>query len=99
MKIPGSELALARKGGAERTLIDFIGEIKDEYGTTMQNIRDKVRYQAERRDGGGMREDGRSQYDTGLHAAARRVHHQGAGARRRNGPHRHLHEQVRQCRT
>jgi VWFA-related protein len=42
MKVPGSELALARKGGAERTVIDFIGEIKDEYGTTIQNIRDKV---------------------------------------------------------
>src|SRR5262249_1027454 len=42
MKIPGSELPLARKGGAERTVIDFIGEIKDEYGTTIQNIRDKV---------------------------------------------------------
>ena len=42
MKIPGSELALARRGGAERTLIDFIGEIKDEFGTTVQNIRDMV---------------------------------------------------------
>ncbi len=42
VKIPGSELALARKGGAERTLIDFIGEVKDEYGTTVQNVRDKV---------------------------------------------------------
>ena len=42
MKIPGSELALARRGGAERTVIDFIGEIKDEFGTTVQNIRDKV---------------------------------------------------------
>src|SRR6185369_15614956 len=42
MKIPGSELALAKKGGSERTMIDFIGEIKDEYGTTVQNIRDKV---------------------------------------------------------
>jgi VWFA-related protein len=42
VKIPGSELALARRGGAERTLIDFIGEIKDEYGTTVQNVRDKV---------------------------------------------------------
>jgi VWFA-related protein len=42
MKIPGSELALARRGGAEHTVIDFIGEIKDEYGTTVQNIRDKV---------------------------------------------------------
>ena len=42
MKIPGSEIALARRGGAERALIDFIGEIKDEYGSTIQNIRDKV---------------------------------------------------------
>jgi VWFA-related protein len=41
-KIPGSELALARRGGAERTLIDFIGEVKDEYGVTVQNVRDKV---------------------------------------------------------
>jgi VWFA-related protein len=41
VKIPGSELALARKGGAEHTLIDFIGEVKDEFGTTMSNVRDK----------------------------------------------------------
>ena len=41
-KIPGSELALARKGGAERTVIEFIGEVKDEYGTTVSNIRDKA---------------------------------------------------------
>jgi len=42
MKIPGSELARARRGGAEHTRIDFIGEIKDEGGYTIQNIRDKV---------------------------------------------------------
>jgi hypothetical protein len=42
LKIPGSELVLARGGGAERTLIDFIGEIKDDSGTTIQNLRDKV---------------------------------------------------------
>jgi len=42
MKIPGSELALARRRGAEHTLIDFIGEVKDEYGATMANVRDKV---------------------------------------------------------
>jgi len=42
VKIPGRELALARRGGAEHTLIDFIGEVKDEYGTTIQNVRDKV---------------------------------------------------------
>src|SRR5262245_36909755 len=42
LKIPGSELVLARSGGAERALIDFIGEIKDDAGTTIQNLRDKV---------------------------------------------------------
>ena len=42
VKIPGRELALARSGGAERTLIDFIGEVKDDFGNTKQNLRDKV---------------------------------------------------------
>src|SRR5581483_7518654 len=42
VKIPGRELALAKRGGAERTLIDFIGEVKDDYGTTIANVRDKV---------------------------------------------------------
>jgi VWFA-related protein len=42
MKIPGSELALARRRGADHTLIDFIGEVKDEYGVTVANVRDKV---------------------------------------------------------
>src|SRR5580693_1003228 len=42
VKIPGRELALARKRGAEHTQIDFILEVKDDYGSTLQNIRDKV---------------------------------------------------------
>jgi VWFA-related protein len=43
MKIPGRELALAKRGGAEHTLIDFIGEIKDAYGgRTVSNLHDKV---------------------------------------------------------
>jgi hypothetical protein len=41
-KIPGSELALARRGGAEHTVIEFIGELKDEYNTTIENVRDHV---------------------------------------------------------
>ena len=41
VKIPGSELELARRRGAARTLIDFIGEVKDKYGYTIQNVRDK----------------------------------------------------------
>jgi hypothetical protein len=42
VKIPGRELALAKRGGAQRTRMDFIGEIKDDYGTTLTNVRDKV---------------------------------------------------------
>ena len=42
VKIPGSELALARKRGSVRTQLDFIGEVKDEYGVTIQNVRDKI---------------------------------------------------------
>ena len=43
LKIPGSELALAKRGGAEHTLIDFVGEIKDMVGgTTITNVRDNV---------------------------------------------------------
>ena len=43
VKIPGRELALAKKGGAEHTQIDFVGEIKDLIGgTTVSNVRDTV---------------------------------------------------------
>jgi len=44
VKIPGQELVLAQKAGAERTVIDFIGEIRNEYGTIISNIRDKVEF-------------------------------------------------------
>jgi VWFA-related protein len=43
VKIPGRELALAKRGGAEHTLIDFVGEIKDLVGGgTVSNVRDNV---------------------------------------------------------
>ena len=42
IKIPGSELTLAKRKGADRTVIDFIGEIRDEFGSTITNLRDKV---------------------------------------------------------
>jgi hypothetical protein len=42
VKIPGSELALARRRGAQHTVIDFIGEVKDENGGTVQNVRDRL---------------------------------------------------------
>jgi VWFA-related protein len=43
VKIPGRELALAKRFGAEHTLIDFVCEIKDEAtGATVTNLRDNV---------------------------------------------------------
>jgi VWFA-related protein len=43
VKIPGRELALAKRGGYEHTLIDFVGEVKDVVGgTTVSNVRDDV---------------------------------------------------------
>jgi VWFA-related protein len=43
VKIPGSELVLAKKGGAEKTSIDFVGQITDpKTGKTVQNVRDMV---------------------------------------------------------
>ena len=43
VKIPGRELALAKRGGAEHTLIDFVCEIKDDVGgVTITNLRDNV---------------------------------------------------------
>ncbi len=42
VKVPGSELVLALNGGAERTSFDFVSQIKDAYGATVQNARDNV---------------------------------------------------------
>jgi VWFA-related protein len=42
VKIPGGELALARRRGAVRTELDVIGEVKDEFGLTIQNMRDRL---------------------------------------------------------
>jgi VWFA-related protein len=43
VKIPGRELALAKRGGAEYTRMDFVGEIKDLVGgTTVANVRDNM---------------------------------------------------------
>ena len=41
-QIPGSELMRAQKAGAHRTVIDFIGEIRDDSAATMTILRDKV---------------------------------------------------------
>jgi VWFA-related protein len=42
IKIPSVELLLAHKSGAESVLIDFVGEVKDAKGKTVQTLRDKI---------------------------------------------------------
>ena len=42
VKIPGTEIELARHGGADSTRLDFIGEIKDAKGNTVSNVRDNL---------------------------------------------------------
>ena len=77
VKIPGRELALAKKGGAEHTLIDFLLEVKDEVGNnaTGAEYARQREYQAERRDGGGVGQAAGGVRHR-IHAAARKVHDQ-----------------------
>ena len=42
VKIPGSELELARRRGAQRMTLDFLVEVKDSFGATQRNMRDKM---------------------------------------------------------
>ncbi|MBI4878022.1 MAG: VWA domain-containing protein [Acidobacteria bacterium] len=42
VKIPGSDIELARKGGAESTRLDFIGEVRDARGALQGTVRDEI---------------------------------------------------------
>jgi VWFA-related protein len=42
VKIPGSELELARRRGAQRMTLDVLVEVKDSFGATQRNMRDKM---------------------------------------------------------
>ena len=42
VKIPGSDIELARRGGAETTRLDFIGQIHDARGTLQGTVRDEI---------------------------------------------------------
>ncbi len=42
VKIPGSDIELARKGGAESTRLDFIGQVKDAKGALQGTVRDDI---------------------------------------------------------
>jgi VWFA-related protein len=44
VRMPGSELTRPRPSGDTRAVIDMIGEIKDEYGVTLRNSKDKLQF-------------------------------------------------------
>ena len=93
VKIPGSELVLAQRGGAARTVIDFIGEVKDDYGITIQNVRDKldIRLNADTASQLAKRP---IQYETGFTLLPGKVRHQDSRARCRDGPHGHVPDEL-----
>ena len=94
VKIPGRELALAEARRREHTLIDFIGEIKDDFGgMTVTNVRDKVDIKLSDARLRSLQTADRIRH--GLHAASRQIHDQVSCARRRNGTNRDLPDQVR----
>ena len=94
VKIPGSELVLAKKRGADVASIDFIGEIKDDYGgTTVDNISDHVDFKVSDK----TAEELAKQADlllVRLYLVAGQVHHQGAGAGRCDGEDRDVPDHV-----
>ncbi len=43
VKIPGTEVVLAKQGGAEVTEFDFIGQVRDEHGRPVSSVRDGIK--------------------------------------------------------
>ncbi|MCC6588104.1 MAG: VWA domain-containing protein [Bryobacterales bacterium] len=65
VKIPGSDIELARRGGAESARLDFLGEVRDAKGTVQGSVRDEVtvKLKGERM---GQLASRNLQYDTGF---------------------------------
>jgi VWFA-related protein len=47
VRMPGSELTRPKPGGTAQAEIDVIGEVKDTYGVTIQNLRDTIAFTLE----------------------------------------------------
>src|SRR5579883_1398065 len=65
VKIPGSEIELARHGGAESTRLDFIGQVKDSKGAVVANVRDNIQVKLKGETGPQLSKT-TLEYDTGF---------------------------------
>ncbi len=65
VKIPGSDIELARRGGAESTRIDFIGEVKDAKGALAGTVRDDITVKLKGENAGQLARHN-LEYDTGF---------------------------------
>jgi hypothetical protein len=65
VRIPGSDIELARKGGAETARLDFIGEVKDAKGVQQGMVRDEITVKLKGENAGQLASRN-LQYDTGF---------------------------------
>jgi len=65
VKIPGSDIELARRGGAESTRLDFIGEVKDAKGVLAATVRDDINVKLKGESAGQLSKHN-LEYDTGF---------------------------------
>jgi VWFA-related protein len=65
VKLPGSAVALAKKGGKQSTDLDFIGQVRDSSGKLIGGVRDQIRVNLTDADAEKL-DQRHLQYDTGL---------------------------------
>jgi len=65
LKIPGSDIELAKKSGAETTRLDFIGEVKDSKGLVQGAVRDEITVKL-KGESAGQLSSHNLEYDTGF---------------------------------
>ncbi len=65
VKVPGSVVALAAKGGAAQTQLDFLGQIQDETRAVVGNVRDFIKVKLDQANAAKLARR-RFQYDAGF---------------------------------
>ena len=65
VKIPGSAIPLAKKGGAETTQFDFIGQVRNPRGAVLATVRDSIKIQLREQKAGRLASSSLV-YDTGF---------------------------------